>query len=259
MKIKLYHIDAFADQVFSGNPAAVCPLEEWLPKSTMQQIAAENNLSETAFFVNQHGNFDLKWFTPETEVDLCGHATLASAHVIFNHLGNTNEKIEFTSNSGMLSVSRNGDRLTLNFPVQSFELMKTPEILAEALGANILETYKSSDLLVLLESEEDVLNLSPDFVKLKTLEARGIIVTAKGTDVDFVSRFFAPQSGINEDPVTGSTHTILTPFWESKTGKKEFSARQVSKRGGNLHCRIAGNRIEISGKAFTYLTGEITI
>ena len=258
MKIKLFQIDAFTDKVFSGNPAAVCPLNSWLPEGLMQQIAMENNLAETAFYVRNQDRFDIRWFTPEVEVDLCGHATLAAAFVLFHMQHFPGPIIEFNSRSGLLRVTRSGDHLTLDFPADMPLTASDPGGLLEAMGIPPVEIYKGkTDYMLVYSKSEEIENLKPDLAKLSAVAARGVIVTAPGQDVDFVSRFFAPQSGINEDPVTGSAHTTLTPYWAARLGKTELSAIQLSKRRGWLQCRLAGNRVEISGQARAYLTGEI--
>ncbi len=256
MKLPIYQVDAFTSKVFGGNPAAVCPLSEWLPDEIMQKLALENNLSETAFFVSDSGEFQLRWFTPTTEVDLCGHATLATAHVLFNHLGYSKPRIVFNTKSGPLVVLKEGDQLLMDFPADEMEKVEGPPILYQALGIEKCETYKSDDYMVVLEAEKEVADLNPDMRMLKEVDARGVIVTACGDEVDFVSRFFAPQSGVDEDPVTGSAHTRLTPYWAKRLGKDELTARQISKRIGNLLCRNKGERVEIIGKAVTYLVGE---
>ncbi len=263
MTIPLYQVDAFTDHLFRGNPAAVCPLEEWLDKQTMQNIAAENNLSETAFFVKKGEGFEIRWFTPTVEVDLCGHATLASAHVIFNFLDFKGEVIKFQSQSGELRVTRSGDLLTLDFPSAKSESMEIPGQLAEALNAAPGAVYRSRELLALFEKEEEIVTMSPNFGLLSDVltgnDFTGIIVTAPGEQSDFVSRFFAPPEGIDEDPVTGSAHTILAPFWAERLDKKSLHAYQLSRRKGELFCELAGDRVLISGKAVTYLKGEIEI
>lgn len=258
MKIQMYQVDAFTNQLFGGNPAAVCPLEYWLDKATMQAIAAENNLSETAFFIPYGNGFDLKWFTPTTEVDLCGHATLATAHIIFNHLDYSESVISFNSNSGLLMVSKTDDMLTLNFPANPPKPISISNELIEALGKKPIEAYDSIYQMAVFESEEDILQLQPDFAKLAKLNS--VIVTAQGEKSDFVSRFFAADKGINEDPVTGSAHTILTPFWAERLGRNPLHALQISERGGELWCEVLeNNRVTISGKAVTYLEGTIQI
>jgi PhzF family phenazine biosynthesis protein len=260
MKLPIYQADAFTSELFGGNPAAVIPLEEWLPDGVMQNIAAENNLSETAFFVEEGDSFRLRWFTPAVEVDLCGHATLATSHVLFEELGYEQPTINFNTLSGVLSVEKSGDRLVMNFPAVEPLQNEAPAILFQALGVErTSEVYKSDDYMVVLNSEQEVANLDPDFRMLNEVDARGIIVTAPGDEVDFVSRFFAPQAGIDEDPVTGSAHTKTTPYWSRKLKKDKLSARQISKRGGELICEMKGDRVEISGEAVTYMKGEITL
>ncbi|MEO1052938.1 MAG: PhzF family phenazine biosynthesis protein [Bacteroidota bacterium] len=257
---KLFQVDAFTDQLFEGNPAAVCPLDEWLPSPLMQQIAAENNLAETAFFVPQGEDFSLKWFTPVAEVDLCGHATLASAHVLYHHLGYDRDQIKFDSNSGELLVKKKDYHYVLDFPSLAFAPVNDLSLLSHALGVAVKEAYKAvDDYMIVFDSEEQVISYTPNFNDIATLEARGVIITAKSEKVDFVSRFFGPRVGVNEDPVTGSAHTKLVPYWSDILGKDELVARQVSKRGGELHCRNLGDRVEISGKAITYFEGTINI
>lgn len=261
MELKLYQVDAFADNVFEGNPAAVCPLEEWLPDKQMQSIALENNLSETAFFVKNGDRYRLRWFTPKTEVDLCGHATLASAHTLFEHLGHDRDEIIFDSNSGELRVKKEGGKLKMNFPATSAEKTKAPEGLLEALGVDSAEVYRATDLMVVLDSQSELESLAPNFFLLGKVNTRGIIATAPAGDgnYDFVSRFFAPAVGIDEDPVTGSAHTMLAPYWAERLGKNALRARQVSDRGGNVFCEVKGDRVELSGKAVTYMTAQIVI
>lgn len=259
MKLSLYQLDAFTDRLFAGNPAAVIPLEQWLPDELMQQIAAENNLAETAFYVPTENGFHIRWFTPTTEVDLCGHATLATAYVIFEVQGYESKDVIFDSMSGPLRVLRNGDWLTLDFPVDHFQVTVSPPALNESISAAApLEVYKGkTDYLVVLDTETEVRELRPDIIILSTVPARGIIVTAPGDEVDFVSRFFAPQSGIDEDPVTGSAHTTLVPYWAKRLEKTHLEARQLSRRGGYLRCELNGDRVCISGQVRLYLTGEI--
>jgi PhzF family phenazine biosynthesis protein len=263
MKIPMYQVDAFTGQLFGGNPAAVCPLEQWPDKRTMQNIAAENNLSETAFFVKKGEGFEIRWFTPAIEVDLCGHATLASAHVIFNYLDFKAEVIKFQSQSGELRVTRSGDLLTLDFPATKPEPIEIPCQLTEALNATPKAIYRSRDLLALFEKEEDIVSMRPDFGLLLDVltsqDCLGMIITAPGHRSDFVSRFFAPPAGIDEDPATGSAHTTLTPFWAERLDKKSLHTFQVSQRKGELFCELSGDRVLISGKAITYLKGEIEI
>ncbi|MCE6989252.1 PhzF family phenazine biosynthesis protein [Dyadobacter sp. CY323] len=261
MKLAIYQIDAFTDKLFGGNPAAIVPLEEWLSDETMINIAAENNLAETAFYVPIEKGFHIRWFTPTVEVDLCGHATLAAAYVIFNIQNYEGQTILFDSRSGELRVDCMEDWLTLNFPVDHYNVAVPPPALAESLNTTtLLEVYKGkTDYLVVVESEDVVRNLDFDIIVLSTIPARGIIVTSAGEDVDFVSRFFAPQSGIDEDPVTGSAHTTLIPYWAEKLDKTKMTAKQLSKRGGFLKCELSGDRVFIGGQARLYLKGEITI
>lgn len=260
MKFPIYQVDAFTDELFGGNPAAVCPLEDWIRPELMQQIAKENNLSETAFFVREGDVFGLRWFTPAAEVDLCGHATLASAHVLFEELGYEKEEIHFETKSGRLTVSREEESLKMDFPSDKMPHVEGPPILYQALGIKpTSKTYKTDDYMVVLDSEKEVANLDPDFRLLREVNARGIIVTAEGDDVDFVSRFFAPLHNIDEDPVTGSAHTKLTPYWSERLGKDEMTAHQISERMGKLIVRNKGERVEILGNALTYLRGEIFV
>lgn len=257
MKTELFQIDAFASRIFEGNPAAVCPLKEWLPDETLQQIAEENNLSETAFFVEEGDHYRLRWFTPKTEVDLCGHATLASAHVLYHHLNYPKEVLVFETNSGTLNVQRQNDDLVMNFPEVQLKKAAPPLELHEALELQPIEVFHADDYLWVLENEEEVKNLRPDLRKIAEFDARGVIVTAPGDEVDFVSRFFAPAVGVDEDPVTGSAHCMLTPYWAKRLGKDTLHARQLSQRGGDITCTMLENRVELRGSAVTYLRGEI--
>ncbi len=257
--IKLYQVDAFTGKVFGGNPAGVCPLAEELPDEMMQKIAAENNLSETAFIFTRDGSLHIRWFTPETEVNLCGHATLASAFVMFHHEGFTGQILEFQSKSGRLRVKNKGDILELDFPVTSYEKTESVEGLAEALRKAPSEIYLADDVLAVFDSEDDIVNMEPDFRALKNLPYRGVCVTAKGNSCDFVSRFFAPNVGIDEDPVTGSAHCLLTPYWTERLNKKLMTARQVSKRGGMLFCTLDYDRVLIAGKCVLYMKGIISL
>ncbi|MFT2008182.1 PhzF family phenazine biosynthesis protein [Pontibacter sp. 13R65] len=259
--ITLYQIDAFTDKVFHGNPAAVCVLTEWLGEDKMQQIAAENNLAETAFVVKQGEEYGIRWFTPAVEVDLCGHATLAAAFVLFQFSGHSTNHISFQSHrSGLLTVERQGEALTLNFPADVYEQVEVPSTLITSLGKAPEAAYKGkTDYLLIYPSEADIVALEPDFRVMGTVEARGVIVSAPGKEVDFVSRFFGPQVGIDEDPVTGSAHTTLTPYWSHRLGKKSLTAKQLSKRQGDLLCEFLGERVNITGKAVAYLKGEIFI
>lgn len=261
MKLPLYQIDAFASEVFSGNPAAVCILDSWLEDKLLQGIAAENNLSETAFLVRNNEGFDLRWFTPVTEVALCGHATLASGFVLFSCLKWKEDVIRFqTRKSGQLKVARRGDLLEMDFPARPAHAAIPPPGLEAALNVHPAGVLGSAeDILVLLESESTVRDLQPDFAALGRVECRGVIATAKGDRSDFVSRFFAPRVGIPEDPVTGSAHCVLIPYWAKALGKKNLHALQVSKRGGELFCEDRGERVRIAGKAVLYLEGTISI
>ncbi len=262
MKLKIYQIDAFADKVFYGNPAAVCILDSWLDEGLMQQIASENNLAETAFVVKNKNRYDIRWFTPELEVDLCGHATLASAFVLFKHYIPNSKSIDFYSTrSGPLVVEKGKDGLyIMDFPTDDIKQITAISALNEALGIHPKVTLKGkTDYLIIVDSQKEVEEVNPNFFLLDKIGARGIIVSAQGEDVDFVSRFFAPQSGINEDPVTGSAHTTLTPYWSKVLGKDVLFAKQLSQRGGKLICENHGERVRISGKAVSYLEGEIEV
>ena len=259
MKIPIYQIDAFAERVFEGNPAAVCPLQEWLDDAVLQAVAQENNLSETAFYVPEDEGYHIRWFTPVAEVDLCGHATLGTAYVILHEFEPSLNRVTFRSRSGMLQVDRQDDMLAMDFPAQPPKPCDAPSMLAEALGRPPLEIVASEDYFAVLAKEEDVVTLEPDFNQLKKLDRRGIIVTAKGSQADFVSRFFAPKLGIDEDPVTGSAHCALTPYWANRLGKSRLRAHQRSKRGGSLYCEDRGDRVLIAGKAVKYLEGHIII
>jgi PhzF family phenazine biosynthesis protein len=261
MKIPIYQVDAFTSEVFSGNPAAVCFLDSWIDDKLLQSIAAENNLSETAFLVRNDEEFDLRWFTPTVEVDLCGHATLASAFVLFACLEWPGENIRFrTRRSGQLIVTKRGDLLEMDFPSRPAHSLASPAGLKEALNVVLKQVHGSlEDLLVVLDSEKLVREAQPDFAALAQVECRGVIITAKGDQSDFVSRFFAPRFGIPEDPVTGSAHCVLIPYWANILHKKDLHAFQVSKRGGELFCADTGERVKISGKAALYLEGAIKI
>jgi len=261
MKTPIYQVDAFTSTVFSGNPAAVCILDSWLDDNMLQSIAAENNLSETAFLVRNDDGFDLRWFTPTTEVALCGHATLASAFVLFSCQDWAEGEIRFrTRKSGQLVVGKRNGLLEMDFPSRPVHSMIPPSGLQEALGVTPIAILSSvEDLLVVVESEEAVRELKPDFAALERIECRGIMVTSRGSRSDFVSRFFAPRFGVPEDPVTGSAHCVLVPYWSSELHKKSLHAFQISKRGGELFCVNAGDRVKISGKAVLYLEGMITV
>ncbi len=261
MRYKLYQVDAFTDKLFRGNPAAICPLAVWLSDDILQKIAMENNLAETAFYVRHDGRYEIRWFTPKVEVDLCGHATLAAAFVLFNCESHPGDTIKFYSpRSGNLNVSRHLDWLTLDFPVDVFHETPVSGEIGLCFDKQPIEAYKGkTDYMLVYEKESDVRDIRPQLEAISALNARGVIITAKGIDVDFVSRFFAPQSGIIEDPVTGSAHTTLAPYWSEKLEKTEMSAIQLSEREGYLQCKFSGNRIEISGQAKLYLAGEIYI
>ncbi len=255
----LYQIDAFAEKVFEGNPAAVVPLQQWLPDELMQAIAAENNLAETAFFVEENSIYHIRWFTPVAEVKLCGHATLASAYVLFEFLAYEQSSISFMSLSGELNVTKQGELLTLDFPVQRPITCELPKALSQGLGKMPIACYENEDYLVVFDNEDDVLAIEPNHESLKQLKHRGVIVTVPSSDYDFVARFFAPKYGIDEDPVTGSAYTQLVPYWAKKTGKSQFTAKQVSKRGGQLWCELKEERVLISGHAALYMKAEITV
>ncbi len=257
MKIKLYQIDAFAGRLFEGNPAAVCPLDRWLDDGLLQAIAEENNLAETTFFVANEKGFDLRWFTPVREVDLCGHATLAAAHVVFAILGYPQSSVRFATRSGELTVTREGDRLVMDFPAVPVSPCVPPANLLAGLGVRPREVLAGDDYVAVLDSEAAVRAIAPDFARLHALDLRGVIVTAPGAEVDFVSRFFAPKYGIPEDPVTGSAHCELTPYWSDRLGKTYLQARQVSRRGGDLLCQLKGDRVLLSGHAVTFMEAEI--
>jgi len=259
MKISIYQIDAFAASVFSGNPAAVCPLTSWPEESLLQEIAAENNLSETSFFVPEKEAYRIRWFTPKTEVDLCGHGTLAAAWVVFRYFEPSAEKAVFLSRSGPLAVGREEERIVLDLPARPLSPCPPPEELVAGLDCEPLEVLCGEDCLAVLPTEEDVAKLSPDLAALGKLDRRAVIVTARGRDADFVSRCFAPRLGIDEDPVTGSAHCSLVPYWSKVLGKTELRALQLSKRGGELFCRDRGERVHIAGRAVPYLEGMITI
>ena len=263
--MKYHIIDVFTDKLFSGNPAGVCLLDIWLSDEALQKIAAENNLSETAFLVKNNGYYDLRWFTPELEVNLCGHATIASAFVLFEDAEKNTDNIRFKTKAGFISVERENRLLYLNAPSWHVLPCESYKSFEKALNVKPVAVYKGEDFLIELDSEETIRNLAPDFSELKEIkdEAKisnsdfGIIVTAKGNDCDFVSRFFAPNAGILEDPVTGRAHCALIPFWSEKLNKRIMTARQLSKRGGVLFCEYLGERVKIGGKAVRYLRGEI--
>jgi predicted PhzF superfamily epimerase YddE/YHI9 len=259
MELRIFQVDAFASRVFVGNPAAVMPLEAWLDDATLQSIAVENNLSETAFLVRHGPDYDLRWFTPGFEIDLCGHATLASAFIVFTQLEPLREAVTFHTRSGPLVVTRDGDRLVMDFPSRPPVACDTPEGLVRGLGRAPLQTLRSRDLLAVFEREEDVLALRPDMQAIEALGVVGVIATAPGRDVDFVSRFFAPGAGVPEDPVTGSAHCTLVPYWSQRLGKPKLHARQVSARGGELFCEDRGARVTLAGHAVLFLEGVVRL
>ncbi|MEO6548151.1 MAG: PhzF family phenazine biosynthesis protein [Ferruginibacter sp.] len=259
--LTIYQVDAFTNKLFGGNPAAVVPLEKWLDDHLMQQLAAENNLAETVFFVPLGDGFHIRWFTPELEIDLCGHATLASAFILYEYLGYSKEQLLFYSKSGELVVVRDGDKYQLNFPSRMpVKVSEYPEQLLKGLGiTEALGVYKSRDYVVEVASQKEVLDLNINIALLNQVDVIGIIVTAPGSDCDFVSRFFAPNCGIPEDPVTGSAHSTLVPFWAEKLGKSSLHAKQISKRGGELWCEDKGERVTMSGNCVFYMKGEFNI
>jgi len=260
MKLPIYQIDAFAGELFAGNPAAVVPLEQWIDDALLQSIAMENNLSETAFFLPAGPHYELRWFTPNAEVRLCGHATLATAHVIFDELGDKSEQLQFETLSGPLSVEHDGERLLMDFPSRVPELAPSPDGLAEALGAEPTETHMAGDdYLAVFEKESDIPAINPDFRELSRLECRGVIVTAPGESADFVSRFFAPSVGVPEDPVTGSAHCALAPYWAERLGKNRLKGYQLSLRGGEVICEVKDDRVGLAGRTVKYLAGEIFV
>jgi len=259
MKLRQFQVDAFASHPFEGNPAAVCPLDEWLPDTVLQSIAEENNLSETAFFVPSEIGFHLRWFTPLSEVDFCGHATLATAHVLYDVLGYARKTVVFSTRSGEMTVERDKALYVMNFPSMPPQPCSPPPALLTGIGVRPVEVLAAADYLAVFESEAIVRALTPDFARLKELDLRGVIVTAPGEKCDFVSRFFAPGFGIDEDPVTGSAHCELTPYWSARLGKTAMQARQISRRGGNVHCELAGDRVVLKGGAVTFMEGQIDL
>ena len=262
VKLRMYQVDAFAEQVFRGNPAAVVPLDQWLGNSQLQEIAAENNLAETAFFVPNNSKYHLRWFTPTEEVTLCGHATLASAYIIFTTLEPLRNSVKFDTLSGELGVDRDGEILTLDFPSRQPQLCEAPTVLLEGLGQKpeeILKTGTDTNYYAVFNTEEEILALRPNLMLLEQLHPYGVAVTAMGKTSDFVSRCFAPSYGIPEDPVTGSIHCALIPYWSNRLGKAKLFARQVSKRGGELYCELLGDRVAIGGRTVKYLEGDIYI
>ena len=259
MKLEIFQIDAFASQPFRGNPAAVVPLESWLPDDVMLSIAMENNLAETAFFIPNANGYELRWFTPTIEMDLCGHATLATGFLIFEVLGTDKGILRFQTRSGELTVEKKDGRFVLDFPSRPGAAAEAPAGLIDAIGAEPKEILKSRDYMLVYESEADVLAIKPNFEALGRINAHAVIVTAKGDSSDFVSRFFAPEVGVPEDPVTGSAHCTLIPYWAGKLGKNNLFAKQVSWRGGELFCELRGDRVKMAGDAVLYLKGEIYV
>ena len=259
MEISLYQIDAFASEVFQGNAAAVCPLESWLPDSVLQKIAEENNLSETAFYIPAESGFHLRWFTPAREVDLCGHATMATAFVIFHIIGCELPAIRFRTRSGDLVVGRDNESFIMDFPTLTLKVCRPPADLVAGLKREPIEVLSSEDYVAVFDNEDDIISLNPDYETLCKLDLRGVVVTSKGKCVDLVSRFFAPKLGINEDPVTGSSHCELTPYWADRLKKTKLKARQLSKRGGEIGCELRGNRVLLSGRAVKYMEGRIFV
>lgn len=257
MRLKQYQVDAFTNSVFGGNPAAIVPLTSWLDDATLQAIAEENNLSETAFFVPTDVGFQLRWFTPLREIDLCGHATLATAYIIFNRMGYDKPQISFESRSGELLVEKQGDRLVMDFPATPPKSVEISDALVKALGVRPLEVWMADDYLAVYDSETTIRSISPDFGLMAQLDLRGVGVTAPGTDVDFVSRFFAPKFGVFEDPVTGSAHCELAPFWAKRLNKSLLTARQVSKRSGEMSCQMQGDRVLLAGQAVIFMEADI--
>jgi len=259
MELQLFQVDAFATHVFTGNPAAVCPLDSWLPDTVMQKIAEENNLSETVFFVKNENGYHIRWFTPTIEVDLCGHATLASAYVIFEHLNYDQDEIHFESLSGPLSVKRCEFGYQLNFPKQAPVDCPIPDAAMAAFGRQPIQCLKHQDYIFVFDDEEFVKSVKPDMNVLKQLDMRGVVITCASEQYDFVSRCFAPNYGIDEDPVTGATFTQLTPMWQDKLNKTSLNAKQVSARGGEVHCQLDNDRVLISGKAVLFMKGSIYV
>ena len=260
MQLKIYQADAFSGKVFSGNPAAIVPLEKWLPDELMQNIALENNLSETAFFVEETEGLRIRWFTPNAEVDLCGHATLAAAHIMFTEINWQSKTIEFNSRSGILKVRKDSGLYWLDFPASPLNQVEIPKNLASAFNSKASECWRGrDDFMLIFDNEQTILSLNPDFTEILKSDCRGLIVSSPGSETDFVSRFFAPAVGVYEDPVTGSAHTMLIPYWSEKLEKNSLTAKQVSQRSGFLKCINDGNRVKIGGMAVTYLKGTIKI
>lgn len=259
MRLPLYQVDAFTGRLFGGNPAAVVLLEDWLPDDVLAAIAAENNLAETAFVIPRADTMPLRWFTPKVEVDLCGHATLATAHVLFRYSFPSLNRLTFETRSGTLAVTRDGEFLSMDFPSRPGKPVEVSDDLAAALGRRPRAAYRARDLMAVFETESDVRDLRPDLQRIWAMDAFAIIVTAPGDEVDFVSRFFTPRAGIPEDPVTGSAHCTLIPYWADRLGRAELVARQLSARGGELFCKFRGDRVDIAGRTVEYLRGEISV
>jgi PhzF family phenazine biosynthesis protein len=261
LKIPIYQVDAFTDKLFSGNPAAVCVLEDWLPNEVMQSIALENNLSETAFVKNENNGYNIRWFTPEAEVNLCGHATLATARILFDdYLDEGITEVTFHSRSGELKASKNNQKIYLDFPIDVPKPIDNVDLVASVLGKEPIEYYRGKDdYLAVFDSEEDIKSMEPDFERLKQLDSRGLIISAPGRVVDFVSRCFFPEIGLNEDPVTGSAHTLMIPYWAKRMNKNRLQAHQISSRGGFLDCELKDSRVLIGGFSTRYLQGFIAI
>ena len=259
MTLDIYQVDAFAEKVFEGNPAAICPLEEWIDEALMQNIAAENNLSETAFFIKKEDTYEIRWFTPTKEVNLCGHATLATAYVLFEFLNEARKEIVFHSKSGPLYVRQKEGMIELDFPAEPPQVCPTPEAITKAFGKEPVEVLQCVDYIAVFEDFEDLRAFEPDLNALKELDLRGVCVTTKSMEYDFTSRFFAPNYGIDEDSVTGSAHTQLMPYWAERLNSKSLRTKQLSKRGGKLWCELQGDRVLIRGKAVCYLQGSITL
>lgn len=259
MDIRFYHVDAFANKVFAGNPAGVCFLDAWIEDSILQSIAAENNMSETAFLVQAGNNYELRWFTPKVEMDLCGHGTLASAFVVFEYVNPDARQVAFQTKSGLLTIERQGDLLVMDFPARRPEPCQPPAHIDEIMGIPPSQTLQARDLVVVYENEDQIRSLKPDLAGVAAVDCLGVIATSPGKQSDFVSRFFAPAAGIPEDPVTGSAHCTLTPYWSERLGKKELHAFQLSERGGELFCVDRGDRVSIGGRAVMYLSGTMRI
>lgn len=259
MKLPIYQVDAFTSRVFGGNPAAVVTLDRWLPDETLQAIAAENNLSETAFVLALEEPVPLRWFTPTIEMDLCGHATLAAGHVLFAYHYPSYRKVSFMTRSGLVAVTREGDLLSLDFPARPGTRTEVSDPLVAALGGRPREAYLARDILAVFETEAEIRDLRPNFERIAALDAFAVIASAPGTEVDFVSRFFGPRAGVPEDPVTGSAHCTLVPYWAARLAKQRLTARQLSRRGGELDCELRGDRVAIAGRTVEYLRGEIDL